>query len=90
MEQMRVMMLLKYEYVKIGDKVVKMSLSRMLFKHQLRYLHCDSRGKREEKCICLDFTFFYLHLIFGSVTFMEVLNNTFSHRAVKLTVIFLC
>lgn len=42
MEQMRVMMLLKYEYVKIRDKVVKMSLSRMLFKHQLRYLHCDS------------------------------------------------
>lgn len=77
MEQMRVMILLKYEYVKIRDKVVKMSLSRMLFKHQLRYLHCDSRGKREEKCICLDFKFFYLHLIFGSATFMEVLNNTF-------------
>lgn len=77
MEQMRVMILLKYEYVEIRDKVVKMSLSRMLFKHQLRYLHCDPQGKREEKCICLDFTFFYLHLIFGSVTFMEVLNNTF-------------
>lgn len=41
-------------------------------------------GKVWGKCICFDFKeFFHLHMIVGSVTFIEDLNNTFQHRPVK-------
>lgn len=56
----------------------------MLSKQLLKHLHCGSQGERWEKCISFNFKeFFHLHVIFGSVTFIEDLNNTFQHRPVK-------
>lgn len=51
---------LKYEFVKIWSKVVKMTLSCILFKQLLKHLHCGFWGGRGETYTCSDFRVFFI------------------------------